>query len=316
MRTNLTYFSNFNYQQSKPIFARHETFHVRYNWLKKGVENCKINQKIFYDEDSPVLLGVGKNMVSSIKYWCTAFKLIYEKDNAFFPTDFALTLFDSYFGDEYLQDKVSLWLLHWEFLKRPCFATTWDFFFNHFNKNIFSVNDLLEELKKYLIDNFPSHKVSESSLKKDVLCLLRMYCSEDNIVGNIEETINSPFTELFLINQYEEKGLYIINFGKKPGLSSELILAVCLDFAYSINKHSKSISISRLLNEKGSPGLIFKLTESALYEAIEDITYKYNNIKLSDSSGLVQLIYESDPLEIANTIMRDYYINQKINVQK
>ena len=57
---------------SSPIFARHETFHPRFGWLKKGYDAAVKNNNIFLEEDAAVTLGVGKNMVRSIRYWCSA----------------------------------------------------------------------------------------------------------------------------------------------------------------------------------------------------------------------------------------------------
>ena len=45
------------------IFARHETFHPRFGWLKKGFDRASIDSETFLREDAPVRLGVGKNMV-------------------------------------------------------------------------------------------------------------------------------------------------------------------------------------------------------------------------------------------------------------
>ena len=50
------------------VFARHETFHPRFGWLKKGFDKADRDSGIFLREDAPVLLGVGKNMVRSIRY--------------------------------------------------------------------------------------------------------------------------------------------------------------------------------------------------------------------------------------------------------
>ena len=50
-----------------PVFARHETFHPRFGWLKKGFDAAQKNPGIFLQEDAPVRLGVGKNMVNSIR---------------------------------------------------------------------------------------------------------------------------------------------------------------------------------------------------------------------------------------------------------
>ena len=45
-----------------PIFARHETFHPRFGWLKKGFDAAVEEPEVFLREDAPVQLGVGKNI--------------------------------------------------------------------------------------------------------------------------------------------------------------------------------------------------------------------------------------------------------------
>ncbi len=88
-------------------FSGHETFPFRYGWLKKGVNALSDNPTFFSTDRAMVELGVGKNMVNSIKYWCSAAGLIEsEKLNltrgSYAPTeiDEALFLengFDPYF---------------------------------------------------------------------------------------------------------------------------------------------------------------------------------------------------------------------------
>ncbi len=50
-----------------PICARHETFHPRYLWLKKGFDKASENSDVFNQEDATIILGVGKNMVKAIR---------------------------------------------------------------------------------------------------------------------------------------------------------------------------------------------------------------------------------------------------------
>ena len=48
----------------------HESFPCRYSWLPKAVQNIAKESSIFSDEDAAmVTLGVGKNMVRSIRFW-------------------------------------------------------------------------------------------------------------------------------------------------------------------------------------------------------------------------------------------------------
>ena len=56
----------------KFTFSGHDSFQCRHLWLKKGFDFVK-SGKSFSDEDAVVILGVGKNMVNSIRFWMKAF---------------------------------------------------------------------------------------------------------------------------------------------------------------------------------------------------------------------------------------------------
>src|SRR5215212_3704187 len=59
-------------------FSGHETFPFRYSWLKKGIDAASQDPAIFSKEEAMSELGVGKNMVRSIRHWCLAARLIRE----------------------------------------------------------------------------------------------------------------------------------------------------------------------------------------------------------------------------------------------
>jgi hypothetical protein len=127
------------------VFARHETFHPRFGWLKKGFDRASSDPEIFLREDAPVRLGVGKNMVRSIRYWCSAFKLL--KDDQ--PTEFGQQLLGQEGWDPYLEDPASLWLLHWKLLEVPNLATAWNVTFNFFRQVEFTTEELFYQLCEY-----------------------------------------------------------------------------------------------------------------------------------------------------------------------
>ena len=82
----------------KPMFGGHEKFVFRYGWLKKGVDAIRDNPLVFTDEEALATLGVGKNMVRSIRHWCLAIGLAVETKESGFPrplkpTDLAKNLF-------------------------------------------------------------------------------------------------------------------------------------------------------------------------------------------------------------------------------
>lgn len=54
---------------TSPSFSGHETFALRSNWLKKAYDLLQHMPDLFYRDDAFVLLGVGENMVQSIRFW-------------------------------------------------------------------------------------------------------------------------------------------------------------------------------------------------------------------------------------------------------
>lgn len=299
-------------QNVSPVFARHESFHPRFGWLKKGFDKGLENPDVFLCEAAPTTLGVGKNMVRAIKYWCIAFKVLEEiteqgHGRRVVPTMFGRKLLGDAGWDPYLEDPASLWLLHWHLLKPPCYATAWYYIFNIFNKNTFVADEIKVGLVEFKDSYFPNNRIFESSLMKDVTCILRMFCeNNDNKIVD-EDSIDSPFTELGLIRNYGDSRHYIFNTGAKPNLPPHIIVSACLDYVCTIQESAKTISISRLTYEVGSPGLCFRLSESALADAVERVALRYDEISLSDTAGSIQMSFDGDPKVLSEKLLEDYY---------
>ena len=62
----------------RPTFGGHEKFVFRQGWLKKGVDATTEDGLIFTRDEALVKLGVGKNMVRSIRHWCLTAGLLEE----------------------------------------------------------------------------------------------------------------------------------------------------------------------------------------------------------------------------------------------
>ena len=75
---------------------------------------------MFGRSDAPVIIGVGKNMVRSIRFWGLAAKLLVEDPEApnrrspgLVPTRVGHALFGEMGWDPFMEDPGTLWLLHW-----------------------------------------------------------------------------------------------------------------------------------------------------------------------------------------------------------
>jgi hypothetical protein len=304
----------------KPIFARHETFHPRYGWLKKGFDAVVENPMAFTTSDAHVRLGVGKNMVRSIRYWCHAFKLLQEKENgrgtASLPTLFGEFLLGEKGVDPYLEELASLWLLHWRLISGASAATAWQYAFFYYTDHSLSIDTLAEGLRGFVAAHFPSFKFAESSFRKDAACLLRMY--GDLPPGNSasDESIHCPFAELGLLRPSAGARAYEFRLDQKPGLANEIVVAACLEFAANSGDGARTISLQRLLHSPGGPGLAFKLTEDALYSAVESIAESEKRIGLSDTAGIIHLSFSIEPQQLAQQLIRAHYLESTVALRE
>lgn len=156
----------------KYTFSGHDSFQCRQLWLKKGYDYVQ-EGKSFNDEDAVVNLGVGKNMVSSIRFWLKAFNIIDSKD---LITEFGKRLFDDENGyDPFLEDEASLWLLHYQLLNTG-FASIYTIIFNEFRKEkLFFTKDTYVNYVKRISESNPQLSFNENTVGKDFIVFANLY---------------------------------------------------------------------------------------------------------------------------------------------
>jgi hypothetical protein len=297
-------------------FARHETFAPRYGWLKKAYDAVENDGAVFTREDAALRLGVGKNMARAIRYWALAFGIVEEIPTAsgrasgtLRPSAFGAHLLSERGWDPFLEDLGSLWLLHWNLLSATGIATSWRYAFFEFGLSEFSVDDFVASLAAMVTRQYPTARKANSSLRKDASCIVQMYAGGSLRRVETEETIASPFVQLEIIGRGLAPRHVTFRLGDKPGLSPEIVVALCLDY---MNERSqeRSASFATLLRGIGSPGLALRLSESSLYAAIEYVTRRTKTLHLSDSAGIIQLSVSEAPSMARDSLLRAHYAEQ------
>jgi hypothetical protein len=122
-----------------------------------------------------------------------------------------------------------------------------------------------------------------------------------------EDSLDCPFTELGLIHTAGDSRHYLFWVGQKPSLPPEIVVYACLQQHARTGGPAKTIPIANLLYDPGSPGLVFKLTESAICDAIEVLARRWDQIRLSDAAGKLQFFFEGEPTELSEAILDGYY---------
>lgn len=288
--------------------GRHETFTPRYGWLKKGYDAVKEDGAVFKAADAIERLGVGKNMVSSIRFWCTAFHLIepnLEGKGLMNTTKLGDALLGDEGWDPYLEDIASIWLLHWQLFVPQIEAINWPISFNKCNIWSFDIKQLGNILHKASQKYTRFASISGKTIEKDASCIIRMYTEETPVK---ESEIDCPFSQLGLIHKGEEKNEVSFSNTEKITLPPLIFTAASFSYMHSyVPSKQRTISLQRLAYDFNSPGVVFKVPESAvgsyLYSALESL----DRVSLQDNMGVYQLHLENDPKDLYWLALRKYY---------
>lgn len=298
-------------------FGAHQTFSPRFGWLKKAFDGVTKNPQIFSDNDAPRHLGVGKNMVDSIAFWATAFRIISplnEKAKSgarlYEATPFGRFIFDIEKGvDQYLEDPSTLWLLHWNSLQLGCQLPVWWLSFNSFHAVEFSS----EALQIFVVEQTTASNwnfTNSKPIQKDVDCLLKMYSPRENQARlTVDDFLDSPFRDLGLLtpSSLTSSG-FRFEYGPKAGLSAEVALAICLDFIARTTPDARTVTVGRLVNDHGSPGRLLKLSEQSLGDLLSNAAGALPEfISLTSPTGSMQLNVHQAPEKLRELVLRSHY---------
>ena len=158
---------------------------------------------------------------------------------------------------------------------------------------------------------------SESAIKKDVLCLLRMYASGQSKRASFEDLVDCPFRELNLIQASTvTTGGYRFVAGPKPTLPSGIAAFACMDFIARSQSTAKVIGVNYLATEVGSPGRAFRLSEAELTSLLSEASSTYQLFELRSPVGISQLTFNGDPASIAKDLLAAHYVNMGARPRK
>ncbi len=276
-------------------FRAHETFFIRKGWLSKGMKYVKIKKDVFVakDENPMDVLGIGANMVKSLRYWLQAVGLTVEPSKGKRVQTFT-SLGESVFThDRYIEELGTLYLLQYKLASNKDEATAWYFFFNEFNMSEFTQEDFVRTLQRniHMLDS--NDDVAVRSITDDFNCIIGTYLARYK--GNPsrvspENNIDCPFGELSLIDIVSKsKKLYRKAKPAANSINPWVALAVIMDQA----GEEQEISLNTLLKSPCNIGRVFNLDSIMLSDILYQIE-KMGEIKINRTAGLdvVQILHK------------------------
>ena len=295
-----------------PSFSGHQTFPFRYTWLKKGVDAVVEDSNIFSSENASVTLGVGKNMVSSIRHWCRVSGLIEEKIGQRTELD-ATHLGKAIFGnknkeglDPYLEDPATLWLIHYQIATNTNQATSWYWAFNVLRGNQFTPPLFTKDVYKWAQQQQSMRPVSENTLRRDVNCFIRTYCQSRDSDPLVEETFDCPLVELNLIAELPDGSGYEFQRGDKETLPIEIVAWALVTFWENHFSLQGSLSFTHLMYDPSSPGRVFRLDEDTMTTHLEKLEPLTDGAFQYDETAGLKAVHRHGDLD-PMALLKRYY---------
>ena len=272
---------------SRYSFSGHESFHCKSLWLKKGYDYLLAGNH-FSDIDSVAKLGVGKNMVASIRFWLRAFGLS-QSDELNGIADF---LFDTEYGrDPYAEDLNTLWVLHF-LLVVTGVASIYNLTFVEYQreKKEFSKDELRNFIKRKCSVPEQRNVYNENTVKKDIAVLLKNYVAPKDL-KNIEDFSALLIGLGLIVNK--DSDVYSYRVTEPEDIAPDVVLFALL----TLSGGDKTLSFDIL--QKLS--LVFCLPIISLIDIIRKIEKLYPGmVVFSDNSGIknVQFIGELNRFDV------------------
>ena len=249
------------------------------------------------DEGAILRLGLGSNMIRSIRFWGEAFGLTRTREREVRVTEFARILLDPREGlDPYLETPSALWRLHWMLTV-------------HGGLGAWAVGFLETHDREITRERFVAavrarasqtrRTITSGTASNHVDVFLRTYAGGQNTDSSPEEALGSPFQELELMHLVTPAGVTTVRLsrGPKRTLDAKAFAFVLHDFWRGTAPNSKMLSVRSLMLSHAAPGAVLMLDESGLHEILDELCSRSSQFVLrSDGAGGFDLTCVRDPL--------------------
>lgn len=288
-------------------FSGHESFVCRYGWLPKAYQAVSTDPDLLRDEERAMhTLGIGRNMVRSIQFWC-------EATGVLVPTSghghrlgaIGRKLLDPSDGwDPHLESLESLWLLHWRLCTSAALAA-WSIVFGDGRLMRFDRLRLIAALAERA--EGAARPLAASTLEQHASIFLQTYYQPER---NGDDTSWCPLQDLSLLRATkEEDGRIVFNTDLRApvGLSLRVFAIALVEYVASGDGGSSSVDFQSLLNGASSPGVVFRLDEHQLRTFVENLAQGalHGALRFVDTSDTQSVVLDRNRVDQLYLLMAD-----------
>ena len=297
-------------------FSGHESFSCRYAWIPKAVESLQEDPMIFSDIDAAMVrLGLGKNMVQSLRFWVQAMRVAEQASGGGLQlTSFGKRVFGPKGFDPYLEDITTLWLLHWQLCSHhdsPLFA--WDFLFNRYNEPEIIRSNVLAVIDRE--SRMLARPLAKATLAQHFDIFMHTYVPTRGQKAEIlEDNLDCPLVELDLIERIGQRvnsddklePAYAFRREPKPDLSWGVFLFAVEDYWARCRSSEQTLTLRDLAMGAGSPGQVFKLPEDDIRIRLSRIQNQSNEVFIYTESAMFEQLRRNEGYEFADLLATAY----------
>jgi hypothetical protein len=275
--------------------------------------------KLFADEERAMVnLGVGKNMVRSIRFWslATGIARVAGKGDGHALTDFGRAVFGKGGYDPFLEDRRTLWLIHWNLstsVESPLLA--WDYLFNRWQEPELVPSLALNALEKEAATKHET--VSHATIEQHFDAFLHTYVPTRGRKGNVlEDNLDCPLVELELIIKVGDRELdraagrrepiYAFRRDEKPDITAELFMYCLQNFWQERHAAEATLPLREVIYGHGSPGQVFKLVEEDVRARVAALAALSDGLFVYNESASLQQVRRNDQTTSANLLKGVY----------
>lgn len=259
-------------------FGGHQSFALRIAWLPKAVATIEAGTDPL---STPIVgvveLGLGKNMVESLRCWIDAFGVAKRARHGWSLTPIGAAIFGENGHDPFLEDVQTLWLMHWTISTRSegrFFA--WELLVNRWTETTFSpsvvVDAFLREAER------SDRRLSPISARQHFDVWLQSYLAGRS--GRGEESLDSPMTALGLVRHAGERDVgggrrepvYAFDRGPKQRLADATFAYALGDWWDEQYGGDETAPLREITFGRASPGQVFRLSEHEVRERLLALT--------------------------------------------
>jgi hypothetical protein len=294
-------------------FGGHQSFALRTAWLPKAARAIEAGEDVFSDPLRGVVrLGLGKNMVESLRAWVEAYGVAVRSEGVWSLTAFGEMVLGAGGYDRFLEDEQTLWLLHWNIATlrdNPFFA--WEYLINRWSERFFTTSEVMGAFAREA--DRTGRPLSSVSARQHFDVWLHTYLRGRS--GRGEDGIDSPLASLGLVfragdretAQGRREPVFAFDLDPKSTIG-DAVFQFCLhDWWRKAFEYEETVALSEIVFGHGAPGRVFRMPEDEVLARINRLAARRNpQIELIES--LNQYMVRRTGRPSAADLLRDLYI--------